>query len=110
MRYATALVAALALGATASLYTPRADAGVVVSVGIPVPVVAPAVVATPAPYYPYVAPPFVGFGCCRAPYFAHPYYGAHFYAPGFYRPGYVHGAYLRGGYVHGGVAYRGYRR
>jgi hypothetical protein len=35
MRYAAALAAALALGAAASLYTPKADAGVVVGVGRP---------------------------------------------------------------------------
>jgi hypothetical protein len=101
MRYATALVAALALSAAGSLYTPKADAGVVVSVGVPVPVVAPSVIAAPAPYYPYGLAPAVGFGvaCC----------GPAFRGPGFYHPGFVRG-YVRGGYVHGGVAYGGYRR
>jgi len=112
MRYATALVATLALGAAASLYTSRADAGVVVSVAVPFPVVAPAVVAAPVPYYPYVAAPFVGFGvrCCEPAFFGRPFYGPAFRGPGFYHPGFAHGAYVHGAFVHGGYSRGGYRR
>jgi hypothetical protein len=103
MRYATALVAALALGAAASVYTPKADAGVVFSVGVPVPVIGPAVVAPP--YYPYVAGPVVGFGvrCCG------PFYGRPFHGPGVRGAGYYHPGFVHGGYYHGGAAH-GYRR
>jgi hypothetical protein len=104
MRYATALVAALALGAAGSLYTSRADAGVVVSVGVPVPVFAPPVVAAPVRYYPYGPGPVVGFGvgCCGPAFFGRPFFAPGFRGRGFYRPGFVHGGFAHGGYVHGG--------
>jgi hypothetical protein len=102
MRYATALVAALALGAAASVYTPKADAGVVVGVGLPVPGIAPAVVAGPGPYYPYAGGPVVGFGVrCCGPFYGHPYYGPGYRGIGYYHPGIVHGGYSHGGFAHG---------
>jgi hypothetical protein len=106
MRYATALVAALALGAAASLYTPKADAGVVIGVGLPVPVVAP-----PVAYYPYGPAPVVGFGVGFGPaFYGRGFYGPAFRGPAFYRPGYLRGGfgYVHGGYVHGGYGHGGY--
>jgi hypothetical protein len=92
MRYATALVAALVLGASASLYTPSAKAGVVVGIGLPVPIVVPRVA-----YYPYSPGPAIELG------FAPAFYGAGVMGPRFrdhryFSPGYVHGGYFRGGY------------
>ncbi len=63
MRYITALILVLSLGAAASLYTPSAQAaGVYVGIGVPAPVV------SIAPRY-YVA----------RPWFAPAYYGPHFW-------------------------------
>jgi hypothetical protein len=90
MRYLPALVLALTVGAAASLYTPSANAGVYVGVGLPAPVVtapgaAPAVVAG------------VGF----APW----YYGPRaWFGPAYYGPrawGYGHAYGYWGGYRHG---------
>ena len=91
MRYITALVVALAIGAAASLYTPSAQAG-----GLYVGVGVPAVV---------LAPPWFGAG-----YYPPRYWG---YGPGYYGPGY----YGHGFYGHGyafrrpvGYGFRGYHR
>lgn len=107
MRYATALVAALALGAAASLYTPKADAGVVVSVGLPVPVVAP-----PAAYYPYAPGPVfgIGLGCCGPAFYGRPFYGPGFRGPGYFHSGFARGGFAHGGFARGGFAHGGYRR
>jgi len=102
MRDATALVAMLAIGAAASIYTPKADAGVVVGIGLPVPVVAP-----PVAYYPYGTAPYVGLGVG----FGGPaFYGHGYYGPGFRRPVYFHPGFAHRGYVHGGSFHGGYRR
>jgi hypothetical protein len=66
VRYVTALMVTVLIGTAASLYTPSAQAaGVYVGVGLPVPVVAPPVVAgvpvLPA-YYPYASVPIWGYG------------------------------------------------
>jgi hypothetical protein len=94
----TALALTAALGVAAMGYTKSADAGVYVGVGLPVPVVAPPVVAYPAAvgvYAPY--------------YYGRPYY----YGPGFVGYGYGFRGYgygFRGGVgFHGGLA-RGFRR
>lgn len=99
MRKTIALVLAAAIGVAASMYTPRAEAAVVVGVGFPAPVYAPWVV--PAP----VAPLYWG----PAPYWRAPYYGGYWgYGRGFW--GYRHPGYgYRGwGYDHHGGG--GYRR
>jgi hypothetical protein len=97
MRYATALVAALALGASASLYTPSAEAGVVVGIGLPVPIVAPRVA-----YYPYGPAPVIGIGPAFGYRFGPAFYGRGFVGPGFRGPGYFHPGFVHGGYYHGG--------
>jgi hypothetical protein len=85
MRYATALVVAVLVGAAASLYTPSAQAaGVYVGIGLPVPAVVPAVPA----YYPNAPVPYVGIG----------YVGPRFWGYG-YRDHYHYG--------HPGYFYRG---
>ena len=105
MRYTAALVAALALGAGASLYTPKADAGVVVSVGLPVPVVAP-----PVAYYPYAPVPLVGLGVGFNPvFFRHGYCRPEFRGPVPVHPGLVPGGYVHGGFIHGSYFHSGYR-
>jgi hypothetical protein len=112
MRYATAIVAALALGASASFYAPGAKAGVVVGIELPVPVVAPRVA-----YYPYgPAPvvaigPAVGIGLGFAPAF----YGRGFVSPAFrgrryFHPGFAHGGLAYGGYARGGYVRGGFHR
>jgi hypothetical protein len=91
MRYVTALVAAVSIGAAFSLYTPAASAaGVYVGVAVPVPapVYGPAVVA-PGYYYGY---PY-GYGPGY-------YYGHHFW-------GYRH-AYFPHGYAGHAFVARGY--
>jgi hypothetical protein len=105
MRFANGLVIAASIGIAASLLAPSANAGVVVGISLPVPVVAPVVtpVVAPAVVEPaatvYVDPWIGLYGpCC--------YYGGyrHFY-------GGYHGV-VRGGYhgaVHG-VAHGGGRR
>lgn len=93
MRYLTALVLTGLVGAAASVYTPSAQAGVYVGVGLPIPVIAPRVVVNapvgPA-YYPYAPGPYVGVG------YRGPGYGGAW--------GYGHG--YRGNW-HPGYAYRG---
>ena len=100
MRYATALVATLAIGAAASIYTPKADAGVVVGIGLPVPVAAP-----PVAYYPYGPAPFVGegVGFGGPAFYRHGYYGPGFRGPLYSHPGFAHSGYWHGGYFHGGL-------
>jgi hypothetical protein len=97
MRYITALLLALSLGAAASLYTPGAQAaGVYVGVGVPAAVYAPPVVAVRIrPRY-YAAPIWFGAGTIGPRYWGynHAYYG--------YRYGYRYGG-------HGYIA-AGYRR
>jgi hypothetical protein len=89
MRLATALVLTGLIGASATLYTPKAEAGVYVGIGIPAPVVvAPRVVAP-------VVPTYYGYG---------PYYGPRV-AVGYPRIGYP----VRGwGYGGWGYSYHGY--
>jgi hypothetical protein len=87
MRYVTALVLAMVIGAAASLYTPSAQAaGVYVGIGLPVPAVVP---AAPA-YYPYAPAPYVGIGFVGPRFWGYGYRGYYGYAhPGyFYRGGY----------------------
>jgi hypothetical protein len=85
MRYATAFVLTVLVGAAAGLYTPSAQAaGVYVGIGLPVPIIAP---AAPA-YYPYAPAPYVGLG---------------YVGPGLW--GYGYRGYYR--YAHPGYFYRG---
>jgi hypothetical protein len=87
MRFVSTLIVAASIGMAASVVAPSANAGVVVGVSLPLPIVAPAIVATvPAPAV-YVNP-----------------------AVSLYAPGYYYGAY-RGCYACGyGYGYRyGYR-
>jgi hypothetical protein len=87
MRYVTALILAVVIGAAASLYTPSAQAaGVYVGIGLPVPAVVPAVPA----YYPYAPAPYVGIGIVGPRFWGYGYRGYSGYAhPGyFYRGGY----------------------
>jgi hypothetical protein len=84
MRYLTALILSLGLGAAAGLYTPAAKAGVVVDVGLPVPAVV-------APYYyqPYYHPRPYWFGAGyygprywyygHRGYWGHPFHGGHWH-------------------------------
>jgi len=81
MRYATALVLTVLIGAAASLYTPSAKAaGVYVGIGLPV--VAPVVPA----YYPYGRAPYVGFGYVGPRFWGYGYRGYYHYG----RPGYFY--------------------
>lgn len=83
MRYATALVVALLVGAAASLYTPSAHAaGVYVGIGLPVPAVVPVV----PPYYPYARAPYVGIGYVGPRFWGYGYRGYYRYG----HPGYFH--------------------
>jgi hypothetical protein len=87
MRYVTALVLTVLVGAAASLYTPSAQAaGVYVGIGLPV----PAVVLPATAYYPYAPAPFVGIGFAGPRFWGYGYRGYYGYAhPGyFYRGGY----------------------
>jgi hypothetical protein len=98
MRYAAALVLTSLVGAAASLYTPSAQAGVYVGIGLPVPVVAPpvAVSAPVAPaYYPYAPAAYVGVG------YRGPVWGGYGYGRWGYGPGYRF-------YGHPGYGYRGW--
>jgi len=63
MRIGTALVLTGLIGASASLYTPKAEAGVYVGVGIPAPVVVAPRVVVPEYYGPrvVVTDPYVGY-------------------------------------------------
>jgi hypothetical protein len=94
MRYGTGLIIALSLGAAASLFTPRAKAGVYVGVGAPAPVY-----ATPAPLCApgYYAPGYWGPAALCGP----AYLGARYWGP---RHGYWGRAYWAHGYRGG---YRG---
>ena len=99
MRYRTALILAVSLGAAATFLTPDAKAaGVYVGIGVPAPIyAAPAVGCVPyAPSY-YGPAAFCGAG----------YYGARYWGPargywGGYRFGYGYGhpAYYRGWGAH----------
>jgi len=83
MRYATALVVALLVGAAASLYTPSARAaGVYIGIGLPVPAVVPVV----PPYYPYARAPYVGIGYVGPRFWGYGYRGYYRYG----HPGYFH--------------------
>jgi hypothetical protein len=86
MRYITALVLAMSLGAAASLYTPGAQAaGVYVGIGLPVPVVS-------------IAPHF---------YAGLPWYGPGYYGPHYWGYGHAFYGYGRGfGYYHGFAGFR----
>jgi hypothetical protein len=89
MRYVTALVLAIVIGAAASLYTPSAQAaGVYVGIGLPVPV--PGVVPAVPAYYPYAPAPYIGVGFVGPRFWGYGYRGYYGYAhPGyFYRGGY----------------------
>ena len=96
MRYATVLSATLALVAAAAVFAPKADAGVVIGVGIPVSAVAP-----PA-YYPYLRAPAVSVG------FAPRRYGHGYWAPAYRGPVYYHPGW--GGYYHSGYGHGWYHR
>jgi len=87
MRYKTALILALSLGAAVSLATPAKAAGVYV--GVPAPIYAPAAVAC-VPF----APGYYGV----APFCGSAYYGARYWGP---RGGYW-------GYGHPAFNYRGW--
>jgi hypothetical protein len=96
MRIATALVLTGLIGASAVLYTPKAEAGVYVGIGIPAPVVvAPRVVAPVPVVSPYYYGPRVVVGYPRVSYLApRPWgyggwgYGYHGYA----HPGWAYGS------------------
>ena len=102
MRYATAIVTTLALGAGVAAFAPKADAGVVIGVGIPAPALA-------APgYYPY-APMVPEVGVAFGPaWYGHGYWGPAYRGPVYYRPGW--GGYYRGGYYHGVRGHGWYHR
>ena len=92
MRYRTALILALSLGAAASLAPPAAKAaGVYVGVGLPAPIYAPPAAAC-VPFAPgyYGAAPFCGSA----------YYGARYWGPRGYWGGYR--------YAHPAFNYRGW--
>ena len=83
MRYRTALILALSLGAAASLAAPAAKAaGVYVGVGLPAPIYAPPAVAC-VPF----APGYYGV----APLCGSAYYGARYWGPRGYWGGYRYG-------------------
>lgn len=74
MRYLTALILSLGLGAAAGLYTPAAKAGVVVGIGLPVPAVVAAPYYYPRPYWfgaGYYGPRYEGYHG----WYGHPYFG-----------------------------------
>jgi len=99
MRLATALVVTGLIGASASLYTPKAEAGVYIGVGIPAPVVVAPRVVVPAPVvYPYYGPRVVvGY-----PRYVYP--APRVWAYGGWRYGY-HGYYGHPGWAYGGYHY-----
>jgi hypothetical protein len=109
MRYAAALVLTGLVGAAASLYTPGANAGVYVGVGVPAPVIVAPRVTVAAPGYPYIAGPYLSVGY-RAPAWGYSRWG---YGPGYRyygHPGYLHGGWGYGsrghdGWAHGGGGY-----
>jgi len=97
MRLATALVVTGLISASAALYTPKAEAGVYIGIGIPAPVVVAPRVVVPVPVAPaYYYGPRVVVGYPRV---------------GYYRPygwGYVDGwRYGYRGYAHPGWEYGG---
>jgi hypothetical protein len=88
MKKASLAAFVLALGLAALSAAPRAEAGVVVGVGIGLPGVA---VVTPPPlwpapyYYPYWGGPAIAFGYGYYPPYYYPHYGYHrYYGPGGY--------------------------
>jgi hypothetical protein len=85
MRYATALVLTILVGAAASLYTPSAKAaGVYVGIGLPVAAVVPVVPA----YYPYARPAYLGFGYVGPRYWGYGHRGYfHYGHPGYFYRG-----------------------
>ncbi len=71
MRYVSALVVTLLVGAAASLYAPGARAaGVSVGIGLPVPAIVPA-------YYPYAPAPYVGIGYVGPRFWGYGYRGCY---------------------------------
>jgi hypothetical protein len=95
MRYVKALALTGLIAGAASLYTPSAQAGVYVGVGLPVPVIAPRVVAS------------VPVGPAYAPYAPVGYVGVGYRGPG-WGPDRGYGRWgYRGGYGHPGYGYRG---
>src|SRR3569833_441022 len=108
MRPATALVLTGLIGASASLYTPKAEAGVYVGIGIPAPVVVAPRVVAPVPVVPayYGSPAHYGPPAYYGPrvvvgYPRYVYPAPRVWGYGGWRYGY-HGYYGRPGWAYGG--------